>query len=199
LKELRDLEKLEEKKKRVVLIDNPNLSRIEGEVGIEGRINTIEFCKLLARDKEKDTHIFYYYRPTEITRAEGEENPFLGFLDFLHDRLWRELAKQGISLVVFPAIRNKEDAMIIQDISILMFEREWLLLKNEVEEIVLVSGDGGFSRILELVKEKKIRVKVVAGKERCARALREVADEICYIDDLLEKHPELILKNNSTP
>ena len=165
------------------MIDGPNL-----RLGAEVKINIIEFCSLLA--EEKDTHVFYYYRFPEI--ASGEDS-FFSFFAFIHEGCWRELAKQGISFVAFPTIRNEEDRKIISDIATLLLRPEWLLGKNEVEEIVLVSGDGGFSRTLELAKEENIKVKVVASEESCSPVLKNIADQILFLGDLIQEYPELIL------
>ena len=173
------------KKKRVVLIDAPNL-----RLGPEVKINIIEFCSLLAG--EKDTHVFYYYRFPEL--ASGEDS-FFNFFGFIHEGCWRELAKQGISFVAFPTIRNEEDRKIISDMATLLLRPEWLLGKNktEIEEIVLVSGDGGFSRILELAKAENIKVKVIANEESYSQMLKNIADQIFFVGDLIEEYPKLIL------
>lgn len=186
------MDKLELKKEktRLFFVDDSNLGGMKREIGKE--LDMIELFKLLA---QKGDRIFFYYRPIEITQSENQEEPFLRYLDFLQNRLWRALAREGISLVVFPATRSDEDAMIITDIAISVYKREWLGLKDDVVEIVLISGDGGFAKILELAKEEEKKILVIAGRESCSKRLTEIAYEVLYIQDLVEEYPELILEH----
>jgi len=181
---------LKKEKTRLFFVDDSNLGGMKREIGKE--LDTIKLFKLLAK---KGDRIFFYYRPREITQSENQERPFLRYLDFLQNRLWQELSREGISLIVFPATKDNEDAMITTDIAISVYKREWLGLEDDVVEIVLISGDGGFARILELAKEEEKKILVVAGRESCSKRLTEIADEVLYIQDLVKKHPELILEH----
>lgn len=180
---------LKGEKARLFFVDDSNLGGMKREMG--KALDTIEFFKLIAK---KGDLVFFYYRPIEITQSENQERPFLRYLDFLHNHLWRALAREGISLVVFPATSGNEDAMITTDIAISVYRREWLGLKDDVVEIVLISGDGGFAKILELAKEEEKKILVIAGRESCSKRLIEIVDQVLYIQDIVEEHPELILE-----
>jgi len=182
--------RLRKEKQRLILVDGPNLLGIKRQM--KEALDEEEFFKLLSHSGK--THIFYYYQPREIGKADEEqERPFLGYLDFLEKRLWQALIKEGISLKTFPATRGDVDVMITTDIAISLFKGSLIGLKEEIDEIVLVSGDGGFARILQVAKEEGKKITVIAGKENCSRRLMEVADDTLYIEELLEGHPELIL------
>lgn len=180
----------DEKRTRLVLIDGPNLSGMEREIKVR-----LDKIKLFERLTEKGDYIFYYYRPPETTENNNQEDPFLHYLDFLHNRLWRVLAKKGVCLVCFPTTKGEEDAMIITDTAIATLKKEWLGIKDNIKEIVLISGDGIFAEILRLTKDKNIKISVLAGKESCAKELTEVADEVNYIQDLVQSHPEIALES----
>ena len=55
-----------------------------------------------------------------------------------------------------------------------------LTMSDRLDIVVLVSGDGDFRRLVELVASKGVRVEVIAFGESTAAELRAVADE--YID-----------------
>jgi uncharacterized LabA/DUF88 family protein len=59
-----------------------------------------------------------------------------------------------------------------------------LSMSDRLDVVTLVSGDGDFRRLVELVASKGVRVEVVAFAQSTAAELRAVADE--YID--LQKH-----------
>ncbi len=55
-----------------------------------------------------------------------------------------------------------------------------LTMSDRLDVVTLVSGDGDFRRLVELVASKGVRVEVVAFAQSMASELRAVADE--YID-----------------
>ena len=131
---------LEEGKIRRVFVDSENLRGVQKNIGME--VDQIQLSKLLA--KGKNTQIFYFFSPREISQKETpEEQGFLGYLFFLFDEYREELEKVGIPVKIFPA-RNSVDTKIISSIA-----QTLLREKDKIGEIVLVSGDGDFAEILE--------------------------------------------------
>ncbi|MCH7837405.1 MAG: NYN domain-containing protein [Chloroflexi bacterium] len=58
-----------------------------------------------------------------------------------------------------------------------------LTMSDRLDIVVLVSGDGDFRRLVELVASKGVRVEVVAFGASTAAELRAVADEYIDIND----------------
>jgi uncharacterized LabA/DUF88 family protein len=58
-----------------------------------------------------------------------------------------------------------------------------LTMSDRLDTVTLVSGDGDFRRLVELVASKGVRVEVVAFQQSMASELRAVADESIDIDD----------------
>jgi uncharacterized LabA/DUF88 family protein len=58
-----------------------------------------------------------------------------------------------------------------------------LTMSDRLDIVVLVSGDGDFRRLVELVASKGVRVEVIAFGESTAAELRAVADEYTDIRD----------------
>ena len=178
---------LAEEKIRRVFVDSENLWGFPKDTGIE--VDQIQLSKLLA--KGRSTQIFYFFSPREISQKETpEERGFLGYLYFLFDEYREELEKVGIPVEIFPA--RSVDVKVVSRIA-----RTLLREKDKIGEIVLVSGDGDFSEILELAKKEGVKVKVVAGKKSCSPRLKNIADETFFIEDLIEEHSELILRPSS--
>ena len=55
-----------------------------------------------------------------------------------------------------------------------------LTMSDRLDVVVLMSGDGDFRRVVELVASRGVRVEVVAFSETAAMELKSVAD--LYID-----------------
>ena len=60
-----------------------------------------------------------------------------------------------------------------------------LTMSERLDIVTLVSGDGDFRRLVELVESKGVRVEVVAFGQSTAAELRAVADEYVDIQDHL--------------
>ena len=63
-----------------------------------------------------------------------------------------------------------------------------LTMSDRLDIVTLVSGDGDFRRLVELVESKGVRVEVVAFGQSTAAELRALADEYIDLNDHL---PEL--------
>lgn len=177
-------------KERIILVDDENLGGAQEDTG---RLDFKNFFKLLSKGRK--TRIFYYFRPRdlakreEIAPTEDIDSAYLGWLEFLFNDLRPTLEKAGISFEIFPVIRGDIDSKIISGITRLLLES-----KDDIGEIMLVSGDGGFAEILSLAKEEGIRISIVASKRGCSPGLVEVAHKVYFIEDMVAKHPQLIRK-----
>ncbi len=60
-----------------------------------------------------------------------------------------------------------------------------LTMSDRLDIVVLLSGDGDFRRVCELVESKGVRVEVVAFAQSCAKELREVADNYTDLSSIL--------------
>ena len=60
-----------------------------------------------------------------------------------------------------------------------------LTMSDRLDIVVLLSGDGDFRRVCELVESKGVRVEVVAFAQSCAKELREVADKYTDLASIL--------------
>ncbi len=60
-----------------------------------------------------------------------------------------------------------------------------LTMSDRLDIVTLVSGDGDFRRLVELVQSKGVRVEVVAFGQSTAAELRAVADEYTDLNDHL--------------
>jgi uncharacterized LabA/DUF88 family protein len=60
-----------------------------------------------------------------------------------------------------------------------------LTMSDRLDIVTLVSGDGDFRRLVELVESKGVRVEVVAFGQSTAAELRAVADEYTDLNDRL--------------
>jgi uncharacterized LabA/DUF88 family protein len=62
-----------------------------------------------------------------------------------------------------------------------------LTMSDRLDIVTLVSGDGDFRRLVELVESKGVRVEVVAFSQSTAAELRTVADEYIDLNDHLKE------------
>ena len=62
-----------------------------------------------------------------------------------------------------------------------------LTMSDRLDTVVLMSGDGDFRRLVELVESKGVRVEVVAFGPSTAAELRAVADEYTDLNDHLKE------------
>lgn len=170
----------------MILVDSENL--LGTKRAIEERLDEIELLKLLTNDKK--SQIYYYFVPRQIILlSEEAKDPFVGFMDFIFNELRPALEKEGHVFQTFIS-RDNIDSKMVTAIARLLLRG-----KRDIKEMVLISGDGDFAEILELAKEEGIKIIVVAGKTTCSRRLKEVAEEVLYVEDLIGEHSKLILQH----
>jgi uncharacterized protein (TIGR00288 family) len=61
-----------------------------------------------------------------------------------------------------------------------------LSFAEHVDEVILVSGDGDFTRLVEVAQNKGVRVTVMGCTKRVAYTLIEAADEFVDLKDNLK-------------
>jgi len=123
----------------------------------------------------------YYY--------DGAAHPSQRTVD--KERFFDHLRKLGITLrlkeidFTKPGASQKGvDICLTSDMISLAYE-------NAYDVAVLLSGDGDYVALVELVKAKGKRVVVLAFKNSIARSLKECADNVIYFEDT----PELTRQN----
>lgn len=70
-----------------------------------------------------------------------------------------------------------------------------LAFENAYDVAVLLSGDGDYVALIDLVKSKGKKVVVMSFSSCLSQGLREVADEVIA----LENYPDVLLRRNETP
>ncbi len=89
----------------------------------------------------------------------------------------------GYRLVIKPHKRYADGSMKANfDVELAM---DVLTMSDRLDIVTLVSGDGDFRRLVELVASKGVRVEVVAFSQSMASELRAVADEYINLNDHL--------------
>lgn len=72
-------------------------------------------------------------------------------------------------------LKNSSDNQIIADI---------LKDKKNLDQVILITGDGDFQYIVETLKESENKVTIIAQKGNVKQQLIEIADEFHYLDEL---------------
>jgi uncharacterized LabA/DUF88 family protein len=96
---------------------------------------------------------------------------------------------RGYSLVTKPLKRYADGSIKANfDVELAI---DILTMSDRLDTVVLVSGDGDFRRLVELVESKGVRVEVAAFGDSTAAELRNVADEYVDLKDhLAELRPK---------
>ncbi len=142
------------KKKSILFVDLPQLTK-----------NTVRydfnelFCNL-----RKDTDEIRTY--AEIPREQSD-----GRVD-----IWR-LLRVATTSGAFPVLCPFDpDPLIVEEI-------RRTIERSDIGEISLLSGDNGFTEVLRTCQKKGIRTKVILPPNNGSYLLRQVADDVRYIDD----------------
>ena len=147
-----------------VFVDVPNLIYAAEQLGVR-----VHFGKLLdyLTDGRQLVRATAYAPITDdpATRFETQRfvAPVVGQGYKIVSKAWKRFADGGM--------KANFDIELAVDI---------LTMSDRLDVVVLLSGDGDFRRVVELVASKGVRVEVVSFKESTAMELRAVADS--YID-----------------
>jgi uncharacterized LabA/DUF88 family protein len=152
-----------------IFVDVPNVMYAAERVGV-----TLDFGKLLAM----------LSRGREMVRASAyapiSDDPSVR-LDT--QRFVQPFAGHGYRIVTKPLKRYADGSMKANfDVELAM---DVLTMSDRLDTVTLVSGDGDFRRLVELVESKGVRVEVVAFSQSTAAELRALADEYIDLNDRL--------------
>ncbi len=152
-----------------IFVDVPNVMYAAERLGVK-----IDFGKMLTflvRGRELARASAYApISDDPMARLEGQRfvQPFVGL---------------GYRIVTKPLKRYADGSMKANfDVELAI---DVLSMSDRLDIVTLVSGDGDFRRLVELVASKGVRVEVVAFGQSTASELRAVADEYTDINDHL--------------
>lgn len=164
----------------VLFFDKPNFDFVEKESLFRKKINHNEFFSLLAED-ERELYVRFYWQSDEDNSPYGDHL----------ERLRTRLQAQGIRLVSIKT--NKDvDIAILNDMSTMLFDIDDSSMRPA--KIILCSGDNAFSINVGIAKRRlNISTTVISGRDHCAEALKEVSDEIIFVEDMVGNNENLLL------
>lgn len=141
----------------------------------------------IAKNLQAD-EILYYFNLLKIKNDKetniDKENIVYGYLDFAANDIQWAIKKVGFSINIFPQTKVEVDSQIISDMAELLFRfKEG---KETIKEIILISGDRSFYKILCRAKREGIKIKIISGKEMCSRKLKKIADEVIFLEDIIQ-------------
>jgi len=153
-----------ERPRLAIFVDVPNVIYAAERVRV--KIDFAKLIELLSRDRELVRASAYAPisdDPSAPLEGQRFVQPFVGL---------------GYRIVSKPLKRYADGSMKANfDVELAM---DVLMMADRLDIVSLVSGDGDFRRLVELVASKGVRVQVVAFGSSTAAELRAVADE--YID-----------------
>lgn len=150
--------------KVAVFVDVPNLIYAAEQMSVR-----IDFAKLLdfLTEGRQLVRATAYAPITDDPQTRFEAQRFVA-----------PVINRGYKIVTKPWKRFADGSMKANfDIELAV---DILTMSDRLDVVVLLSGDGDFRRVCELVESKGVRVEVVAFAQSSAKELRDVADH--YID-----------------
>jgi uncharacterized LabA/DUF88 family protein len=155
--------------KVAIFLDVPNLIYAAEQMGIR-----IHFGKLL------DDHTGGRQLVRATAYAPITDDPQTRFEA---QRFVSPVVNHGYKIVTKPWKRFSDGSMKANfDIELAV---DILTMSDRLDIVVLLSGDGDFRRVCELVESKGVRVEVVAFAQSCAKELRDVADNYTDLASIL--------------
>lgn len=153
-----------------VFLDVPNLVFAADDSGVR-----VHFGKLL----DYLTQGRQLVRATAYAPITDDPNTRFENQRFVHPVLG-----QGYKIVTKPWKRFSDGGMKANfDIELAV---DILTMSDRLDIVVLLSGDGDFKRVVELVESKGVRVEVCAFGQSTASELRAVADQYIDISTILQ-------------
>jgi uncharacterized LabA/DUF88 family protein len=155
--------------KVAIFLDVPNLIYAAEQIGVR-----VHFGKLLD----------YLTEGRQLVRATAyapiTDDPLTRFEA---QRFVQPIIGQGWKIVTKPWKRFSDGSMKANfDIELAV---DILTMSDRLDVVVLLSGDGDFRRVCELVESKGVRVEVVAFATSTAIELRAVADQYTDLGSIL--------------
>jgi len=154
-----------------IFVDVPNIIYAAERIGV-----TIDFEKLL--------HMLT--RGRELVRASAyapiSDDPMQRFDT---QKFVQPFVRRGYRIVTKPLKRFSDGTMKGNfDVELAM---DILMMADRLDVVSLVSGDGDFSRLVEIVGSKGLRVEVVAFGSSTSSELRAICDDYLDISDFLSE------------
>jgi uncharacterized LabA/DUF88 family protein len=155
--------------KVAIFLDVPNLIYAADQMGVR-----VHFGKLLE----------YLTEGRQLVRATAyapiTDDPMTRFEA---QRFVQPVINQGYKIVTKPWKRFADGGMKANfDIELAV---DILTMSDRLDIVVLLSGDGDFRRVCELVESKGVRVEVVSFVQSTAMELRSVADSYTDLGSIL--------------
>ena len=166
--------------KIAIFIDGWNIARATRDhLGKE-----IDFRKLLDFFSRDAFLLRAFYYIGEAVEEEDKRRQ-IGFLTWLRRNGYKVITKP-IRFVINERGEQEQKADLDVDIAIDMFD-----LSDKVDRVVLLSGDGDFTKLIDRIGMKGVRTQVVAywgrGKGPVAAELMEAADEFIDLEDIIDE------------
>ena len=166
--------------KIAIFIDGWNIARVARDY----LKKDIDFQKLL-NFFSKDAFLLraFYYIGEAV--EEDEKRRQIRFLTWLRRNGYKVITKP-IKTFINERGEQEQKADFDVDIAIDMFD-----LSDKVDRVVLFSGDGDFTKLVDRIGMKGVRTQVVAywgrGKGPVAPELMEVADVFVDLEDIIDE------------
>jgi len=185
---------LKEGKDTVILIDGSNINSAMRRIG--ERLDYKKLKKYFSPKAGRTEAIYYDWKPdfpflkmfsenSEESQEELKENQEKIMRAAKKESFFQALRYSGISV---RNLSSKEEEEKKTDVD--------LIIANDIDDyasepgiskIVLCSGDADFAPFLLRAKKKfGKKVVVVSGKEELSEKLREIADEVYFLEDIIE-------------
>jgi uncharacterized LabA/DUF88 family protein len=155
--------------KVAVFVDVPNLIYTSEQMGVR-----VHFGKLLdyLTEGRQLVRATAYAPITDDPQTRFEQQRFIA-----------PVINQGYKIITKPWKRFADGSMKANfDIELAV---DILTMSDRLDVVVLLSGDGDFRRVCELVESKGVRVEVVAFAASTAMELRSVADQYTDLGSIL--------------
>lgn len=166
-----------------MFIDGWNLARVTKDyLGKE-----VDFRKLLNYFTRNAFVLRVFYYIGEKITPEEEAVKQKRFITWLKRNGFKVVTKP-VKTFINEKGEREEKANLDVDIAIDMFD-----LADKVDKIVLISGDGDFTKVIERIGMKGVRTQVIAywdfgkGKVVTSTELIEAADEFIDLKDIIDE------------
>jgi len=195
-----DIEKKRRGKEIYAFVDAANLF-YGGEKSLHFRIDYAKLIKYL-RERFGVTKVFYYsgvdvdqykeegkelnlnklvkyYEEEVLKKDKTDEEMALLEMHLKRAKFYLDLAKLGYNLRIKPTkvFTSTEGTMTTKANCDVDLTFDMMRYMSQYTEAVVMSGDGDFAPILEYLKTKKKKIRVLARFERTAREIKEIAGE----------------------
>jgi uncharacterized LabA/DUF88 family protein len=158
-----------------VFIDVSNLFYSARSMGVE--VNYIRLLEHVTRNR-------HLIRASAYTGIDPENGSQRRFVDFLSANGYRVVCKD---------IQKHESGRIKADLDVEMTLDVYMMSDN-FDVVVLVTGDGDFKRLVEVVQQKGVRVEILGFGASTSSELIATADQFTEISTISE-----IFRNGSAP